>query len=184
MRLILGDDVRFSHVEAHLAQVGLVVADYTSQVFPGRNEPARVVWADADGAEVAVFRYFVNPDRRVLDLVGDDAADLAAIVDRRLGTQSWEGLIADLRGDDADLAFCSAFKVADSGDPRACRALSQVLVATLEPHVSCACIRSLEIVGDEAALPVLDSVRLDPDRSGEVRALATAAAETLRARGL
>lgn len=178
MRLVLAPEVRFRAVDEHLTRCGLSLAEVEPQVFPARPEPAAAFWAAEDGEIVAVFGYQVNPDRRTLVLVGDEAEPLASTVSRTLGVLSFEAISEQLETADSESAFIACFLLAATGDPRAFDALARALDERDE-HVAVGCIRSMELLGDPRAVPLLREVRRDPERAGEVRLLAGEIADAL-----
>lgn len=178
MRCVLSESARFEDVHALLLRCGLVLEGRVPQVFPARDEPAIAIWRSPDARTEITFRYWVDPDRRAVDLEGDDAADLADVLAGSVGVDDVDQLLAELAEDDASVARRAAFRVASSQSPRAAAALLRS-VEHRDEYVATAALRALEWLGDPTVASALRAFASDPERAPVLRALAREIASTL-----
>jgi hypothetical protein len=177
--VVLPPNTRFSQVEEVVARCGLERFEFEPQVFPARPDPARVAWCTEDGASTVVFRYAVNPDRRVLRFSGPDADDLRRAAVATLGELKEDELLNAVReASDEALAFRSAFLLAELLGGGCVETL--LSAAEHRPdHSAWGCLRAMEPYAQPAHAARLRALRADSDRPASVRALAGEIASSL-----
>jgi hypothetical protein len=170
--LVLPAGIRFFDIEDLVARCGLGRYEFKPQVFPARPEPAHVAWCTEDGASTVVFRYSVNPDRRMLRFSGPDAVDLRHAAVAAFGEVDQGTLVAALlESEDEALAFRSAFLLAELLGGGAVETLLNAAESRPD-HSAWGCLRALEPYAGSRDIARLQALRENRDRPASVRALA------------
>ncbi|MFT4703364.1 MAG: hypothetical protein ACI81R_001055 [Bradymonadia bacterium] len=178
--MLLHRSIRFAEVDQYLASLGFAVVRFVPRVFPNRKEPAHVEWENGPAKASAEFVMHVDPERRLLAIVGTDVEDVRAAVAHRLRLEDRGDLLAELAGADQDAAAYAVVALVDGWPNSSLVDVEHALFSRPEAHVQLACVKGLEALGTQRALAVLERARHDQTRTIEARAIAGAAASELR----
>lgn len=130
LRIVVAPDVHPVDLDRALTSIGL--APCFEHLRRGQ-EPAALAWCDGEGRLGAFYTFGPRTRLRLLDLVGPDAADLAARVGYHVrvldDAQLWDRMI----GPDRDEALF-ALSAAAAVEPERARVLSQAIVYLSEAH--------------------------------------------------
>lgn len=154
-RYIIGPKHRFDDVHEFTARVGLVPIGLKSQVFPGRNEPAEVVFGVDEVHPEIRFSMRVDPVRRVVEFIGDHAEDLSRAFAAHFDVMTREAVRARSSSDVPEDARLAAWQLADFGGEDERLLLESMLESVCDDYVLDGVLRAIEFIGSRASVPVL-----------------------------